>query len=422
MEPWVLAGVGQLVTNDPDRGGLLGVLEQAALVVDSGQVAWVGAEVDLPDNWSDCRRVDVEGRAVVPGFVDAHTHLVFAGDRSGEFARRMAGESYRALAEAGGGILATVAATRAAGFDELVGLTRTRLRRMLAGGTTTIEVKSGYGLDTETELALLTAAAAAAETVPIEVKRTFLGAHAVPVEYAGDRAAYVDEIVEVMVPACAPEADYCDVFVDPGAFSVEEARRIFGAAAGHGLPARVHAEQLAHDGGAALAAEVGAASADHLDHATVDDARLLAEAGTVAVLVPGASYQLRTDQAPGPRLWAEGVTLALATDCNPGTSYVESMAFVVNLGVVQMGLSPEQALWAATRGGALSLALEDRGRLRPGDRADLVVLDAPSHEHVAYRPASPLVTGVVAGGEIVAGLGQGAMVPNGPASSEASVT
>ncbi|HEX2153563.1 MAG TPA: imidazolonepropionase [Acidimicrobiia bacterium] len=397
-EPFVLEGIGELVTNDTGGEGPLGLLERAALVVEGDTVGWVGPRGDLPQRWSDARRIDLEGRSVIPGFVDAHTHLVFAGDRSDEFARRMRGESYQAIAAEGGGILATMAETRSAGFDCLVGLTRKRIERMLANGTTTIEIKSGYGLDVVSEVVMLRVAAAAADTLPVTLRRTFLGAHAVPPEYRHDRPGYVDLIVEEMLPACAPEADYCDVFVEDGAFNVEDARRIFDAASSYGLGARVHAEQLGHSGGAALAAEIGAASADHLDHATEEDAAALAASRTAAVLVPGASFQLRGSQAPGPMLWETGVTVALATDCNPGTSFVESMPFVVALGVVQMGLTVDQAVWAATRGGALALGLGDRGRLRPGDRADLVVLDAPSHRHLAYRPASPLVAAVIAGG------------------------
>ncbi len=399
MAPWALTGV-ELVTNDPDNGATAGVIADGTVVVDGDTIAWAGPAGDLPAHLVDARQIDLEGRAVLPGFVDAHTHLVFAGDRSDEFARRMSGETYQEIAAAGGGILSTVAATRRAGFEELVASARRRLRRMLATGTTTIEIKSGYGLDTSTEVVMLTAAAAAAEGLPLTVRRTFLGAHSVAPEYRGRRADYVDLVVEEMLPAAAPHSDYCDVFVEGGVFDVEEARRVFVTAATHGLGARVHAEQLGHHGGAALAAEIGAVSADHLDHVTADDARLLAGSGTTAVLVPGASFQLRGPQAPGPMLWNEGVTVALATDCNPGTSYVESMPFVVALGVVQMGLSVEQAVWAATRGGALSLGLADRGWMRAGARADLVVLDAPSHRHLAYRPASPLVAAVVAGGRV----------------------
>jgi imidazolonepropionase len=393
-EPLLLTGIGELVTHDPD----VGTVADGALALEGGIVAWAGVSRDLPSGWREAPSLDVEGRAVLPGFVDAHTHLVFAGDRSDEFARRMAGESYGAIAAAGGGILSTVAATRASAPDALVEATRRRMRRMLEAGTTTIEVKSGYGLDTVTERRSLEVAAAAAATLPVTLRRTFLGAHAVPVEFRTDPGGYVDLVVEEMLPACAPHADYCDVFVEEGAFGVEAARRVLAAGRAHGLGLRVHAEQLSHLGGAALAAEMGAISADHLDHVSPDDAAALAAAGTVATLVPGASFQLRGPQAPGPMLWEAGVTVALATDCNPGTSYIESMPFVVALGVTQMGLTVEQAVWAATRGGALSLGLEDRGRLAPGDRADVIVLDAPSVAHLAYRPATALVSTVITGG------------------------
>ncbi|HSJ36316.1 MAG TPA: imidazolonepropionase [Acidimicrobiia bacterium] len=396
MEPLVITGIGELATNDP----VTGTLSEGAVVTEGEAVAWAGPAGDLPSGWAGARTIDVEGRAVMPGFVDAHTHLVFAGDRSDEFARRMAGESYADISAAGGGILSTVAATRSADRRRLVAGARRRMERMLAAGTTTVEIKSGYGLDIATELLMLEVAEEAAAGFPLTLRRTFLGAHTVPSEYRTDPAAYVELVVEEMLPVCAPHADYCDVFVEEGAFGVEEARRILTAAASHGLGARVHAEQLGHSGGAALAAELGAVSADHLDHITTAEAKALAAAGTVATLVPGASFQLRSPQAPGPMLWDAGVTVAIATDCNPGTSYVESMPFVVALAVTQMGLTVEQAVWAATRGGALSLGMDDRGRLAPGDRADLIVLDAPSVAHLAYRPATPLVSTVITGGKI----------------------
>lgn len=401
MDPLVLTGIGELVTNHP--GPAEGVIREAALVIQGDTVAWVGPAGDLPAKWAGARSLDLEGRAVMPGFVDSHTHVVFAGDRSDEFARRMAGETYQGIAAAGGGILSTVKATRSATREHLVAGTRRRMARMLAAGTTTLEVKSGYGLDTATESMMLQVAAEAAAILPVTLRRTFLGAHTVPPEYRNGRTGYVDLVIDEMLPACAPHADFCDVFVEEGAFDVEEARRILVAGQALGLGARVHAEQLGHGGGAALAAELGAASADHLDHVTEKDAAAMAEAGTVAGLVPGASFQLRGAQAPGPMLWEAGVTVALATDCNPGTSYIESMPFVVALAVVQMGLTVEQAVWAATRGGAMSLGLDDRGRLCPGDRADVVVLDAPSVRHLAYRPATPLVATVISGGEIVVG-------------------
>ncbi len=269
---------------------------------------------------------------------------------------------------------------------------------MIKAGTTTIEIKSGYGLDTETELRTLRVGRRIGAELPISVKTTFLGAHSVPIEFADDRAGYIDLLVSEMIPAAAELADYCDVFVEDGVFSVDEARTIFAAAREHGMPARVHAEQLSHTGGAMLAAELGASSADHLDHANEEDASAMAAAGVSAVLVPGASYTLRSPQAPGPMLIDSGCTVALATDCNPGTSYLESMHLVISLAVVQMGLSSDQAVAAATVGGARSLGLDDRGILGPGKVGDLLVLDAPTPDHIAYRPATSLTWATVKGG------------------------
>lgn len=378
-----LTGVGQLTTNTGEP------VSDAVVAVESGMVTYAGPATDAPDQTGS--RYDCDGSAVIPGFVDAHTHLVFAGDRSDEFARRLAGESYSDIAAAGGGILATVASTRDATLEDLFRLAADRVWRMIRAGTTTIEIKSGYGLDLPTELLQLAVAGRIEDELPVTVRKTFLGAHSVPPEYESDRDGYVDLIIEEMLPATAPHADYCDVFVEAGVFSVEEARRIFARAADLGLGARVHAEQLGHTGGAALAADIGAVSADHLDYVTADDADALAAAGVSAVLVPGASYTLRSRQAPGPELWDAGCTVALATDCNPGTSYFESMAPILSLAVVQMGLTVEQAITAATLGGARSLEFEDRGFIGPGAVADLVVLDAPSATHLAYRPGANLV-------------------------------
>ncbi|MGH8948538.1 MAG: amidohydrolase family protein, partial [Acidimicrobiia bacterium] len=239
--------------------------------------------------------------------------------------------------------------------------------------------------------------------LPVSVRTTFLGAHALPPEFRHDRAGYVDLLIEEMIPAAAPLADYCDVFVEDGAFTVDEARRIFAAAQALGMGARVHAEQLTHSGGAALAAEIGAVSADHLDHVTEEDATALADAGVVGVLVPGASYMMRSPQAPGPLLIEQGVTVALATDCNPGTSFFESMGPVIGLAVVQMGLTTEEAIHAATRGGALALGMEGNGAITPGSAGDLVVLDAQSPAHIPYRPATNLVWKTIKAGRVVAG-------------------
>ncbi|MFP4553332.1 MAG: imidazolonepropionase [Actinomycetota bacterium] len=390
MTDLFVTGIGELTTNTGPP------IHDAVVAVENGIVTYAGPSADAPDQTGE--RYDCDGSAVIPGFVDAHTHLVFAGDRSDEFARRLAGESYTEIAAAGGGILATMASTRAADEDELFDLAAGRVWRMLRTGTTTLEVKSGYGLNMETELRQLRVARRLGETLPITVRTTFLGAHSVPPEYSSDRSGYVDLVVEEMLPASAPFADYCDVFVEETAFSVDEARRIFARASELGLGARIHAEQLSHSGGARLAAELGAASADHLDHASETDARALAGAGVAAVLVPGASYTLRSRQAPARMLADSGCTVALATDCNPGTSYFESMAPILSLGVVQMGLRVDEAITAATLGGARSLGFDDRGVVAEGAVADLAVLDAPSAAHLVYRPGANLVRQTFKGG------------------------
>lgn len=383
MSDLFLTGIGQLTTNTGPP------LSDAVVAIESGVVTFAGSAIDAPDQVG--RRYDCEGRAVIPGFVDAHTHLVFAGDRSDEFARRLAGESYADIAAAGGGILATVASTRDATDDQLFQLAAARVWQMIRTGTTTLEIKSGYGLDRATELRQLEVARRIGEKLPVTVKTTFLGAHSIPSEHRTDRQGYVDFLVEDMLPAAAPHADYCDVFVEEGVFTVDEARRIFERGAELGLGARVHAEQLSHTGGAQLAAEIGAVSADHLDHATEDDARALAASGVAAVLVPGASYTLRSGHAPARSLLEAGCIVALATDCNPGTSFFESMAPILSLAVVQMGLTVEQAITAATLGGARSLGFSDRGYIAPGAVGDIVVLNAPSAAHLAYRPGANLV-------------------------------
>jgi imidazolonepropionase len=390
MTDLFLTGIGELTTNDGPP------LRDAVVAIEGGVISYAGPSAGAPDQTGE--RMECDGGAVIPGFVDAHTHLVFAGDRSDEFARRLAGESYADIAAAGGGILSTVASTRASTEDELFALAAARVWRMIRTGTTTIEVKSGYGLDTETELRQLAVARRIGEELPITVRTTFLGGHSVPAEYKGDRDGYIELLLEEMLPAAAPLADFCDVFVEDGVFTVDEARRIFARGKELGMDARVHAEQLGHTGGAMLAAEIGASSADHLDHVTADDARALSGAGVAAVLVPGASYTLRSAQAPAPMLLDAGCTVALATDCNPGTSYFESMLPILSLGVVEMGLTVDQAIAAATIGGARSLAFDDRGTITPGNVADLVVLEAPSATHLIYRPGADLVRQTIRGG------------------------
>lgn len=393
--------IGELVTNDPDRPGVLGVVREAAVAIVDGVVAWAGEEATLPADYRDLPRHDAGGAAVLPGFVDAHTHLVFAGDRSDEFDRRLRGDTYEEILAAGGGILSTVAATRAAAEDELFAEAADRARRMLANGTTTVEIKSGYGLDLETEVRMLRVASRIDHDLPIDVVPTFLGAHVVPAEFRADRGAYVDLVCGPMLDACAPLARFCDAFCDAAAFTIPETRRILEAARRHHLGLRLHADQLGHLGAASLAANLSAASADHLDHSTDGDLERLRVSGTVAVLLPAVSFSMRLPYPDGRRIWDSGVTVALATDCNPGTAYVESMPFVVALAALHMGLTTEEAIWAATRGSAASLGLTDRGALVAGSIGDLVVLDAPTYRHIPYRPDADIVAAVAKRGAIL---------------------
>ena len=381
MSSTVITGIGELVTCDgtgPDR---LGIKRDAAVVIDDSLIAWIGAAAEAP---AADTRIDIEGRAIIPGFVDSHSHLVFAGDRGAEFAARMMGKPYD-----GGGIGVTVAATRAATDDELRRLLAARIAELQALGTTTIEIKSGYGLTVHDEVrALQIAGEFSGET-------TFLGAHVVPAEYAEDRAAYLDLLVGPMLEAAAPHARWIDVFCEPHsphAFDAEEARHVLTAGAAAGLGLRVHGNQLGHGPGVLLAVELGAASVDHctyLDDTDIDALAAAADA-TVATLLPGVEFCTRSPYPDAARLLAAGVSIALATDCNPGTCYSSSMPWVISLAVREMGLSPAQALFAATAGSARSLRRTDIGRLVIGNRADLAVLDAPSYLHLAYRPGVPI--------------------------------
>lgn len=373
--------IGELATADPAAGeGPLGILRDASVVAVDGRIAWVGPASEFPD--VDIAH-DLAGAAVLPGFVDAHMHPVFAGDRAAEFDARMTGTPYSA-----GGIRTTVAATRAASDEQLAGNAARLAAEALRQGTTTLEAKSGYGLTVDDERRSLVAA----RTVTDET--TFLGAHVVPAEFADRPDEYVDLVCGEMLDACAPHARWADVFIERGAFDVDQARRILEAAKAKGLGLRVHANQLTQGEGVRLAVELGAASVDHCTHLGDDDIEALAGSGTVATLVPGAEFSTRSTYAPARRLWDAGVTVAIASDCNPGSSYTTSMPLMVALAVREMGLSPAEAVWAATAGGAASLRRDDVGVLAPGRRADLIALDAPSHVHLAYRPGVPLVSGV----------------------------
>lgn len=389
MTSTLITNIGELFTNDPASGGgpPYGIVRDAAVVMEAGKIAWVGPAAAAP---AADTRVDGAGRAVVPGFVDSHTHLVFAGDRASEFASRMAGEPYT-----GGGIATTVQATRAASEGSLSDSARQRLGQMRASGTTTVEAKSGYGLDIETESRILRVSR------EFTAETTFLGAHVVPPEFAGDRDGYIALVCGDMLAACAPYARWVDVFCDRGAFDADESAAVLSAGVDAGLMPRLHGNQLDYGPGAQLAARFGAASVDHCTYLTDADIAALADARVVATLLPGAEFSTRSPYPDARRLLDAGATIALATDCNPGSAYVTSMPLVIALAVREMHLTPAQALHAATLGGAIALRREDIGRIAPGYSADLLLLDAPSHLHLAYRVGTPLVSASWIAGEIV---------------------
>jgi len=379
----LVTGIGQLVTNDPTLavgdGGPLGLVTDAAVVVQDGVVVWVGASAEAPA--ADLAR-DLAGRTVLPGFVDSHTHLVFAGDRSAEFTARMAGAPYD-----GGGIATTVEATGAAPDDQLRRLLAVRMAEMRAQGTTTVEIKSGYGLDVEQEVRALRLAREVTD------ETTFLGAHVVPPGV--ERSAYVDLVTGDMLTACIPYAQWVDVFCEPAsphAFDAAESRSVLEAGLAAGLGLRVHGNQLAPGPAVRLAVELGAASVDHCTHLGAEDLDALVSGDTVATLLPGVEFSTRSPYPDARRLLDARVTVALATDCNPGTCNSTSMPFVIALAVREMGMTPDEAVWAATAGGARALRRDDVGVLRVGARGDLAVLDAPSHLHLAYRPGVPLAS------------------------------
>jgi imidazolonepropionase len=408
---FLLTGAGQLATADPALGaGPLGLVERAAVAASGGTVVWAGPERDLPDLplAPDALRLDAEGLAVVPGFVDAHTHLVFAGDRADEFAARLRGVGYEeALARQGGGINRTVRETRAASDAELEAAAAGRLIRAALHGTTTLEAKSGYGLTVADERRSLEVLASLAARARVEVVPTFLGAHLIPAEFAADRAGYLELLEHEMLPACAPLAEFVDALCDQGALTVQECRRVLEAGRRAGLAPKLHANELGSTGGAALAAEQGCVSADHLLYLEPEEARALAAAGTAAVLLPGTSFLLGTGRsAPAAVLREAGVTLALGTDCNPGTCYCESMQLIVALACVHGGLSPEEALLAATDGAARAVGRAGRaGRLGPGSACDLVVLEGRSYLDLAYHLGVNLARVVVKAGAVIARSG-----------------
>lgn len=375
MTSTVITNIAELVTNDPSRGGLLGIIHDAALVIEGSAVAWVGARADAPTADTS---YDAGGRAVLPGFVDSHSHLVFAGDRSAEFAARMTGTPYSA-----GGIRSTVAATRAATDEQLTAGVARLVGEMRRQGTTTVEIKSGYGLTVHDEARSLAIARQFTE------ETTFLGAHVVPPEAVVEE--YVATVTGPMLAAAAPHARWIDAFCEEGAFSVDQARVVLAAGAGLGLKGRLHANQLTYGGGVQLAAELGLTAVDHCTYLADADVAALADSGTIATLLPGVEFSTRQPYPDARRLLNAGVRVALASDCNPGSCFTSSMPLCIALAVREMGMTPAEAVHASTEMGAAALDRRDVGALIPGMRADLMILDAPSHVHLAYRPGVPLV-------------------------------
>lgn len=380
----------------------LAIVTDASVVVHDGRIAWVGRATDVPDR-DGSRIVDCRGRTIMPAFVDPHTHLVWAGDRKDELEMRLAGADYEAIFAAGGGILSSVRQTRAASEDEIFAQSLARVQRMRTAGTTTFEIKSGYGLDLDTELRQLRVARRLT-AAGFRIKTTCLVAHAVPAEARdseASRAAFIDRICTQTLPAIveAGLADYCDVFCDRGAFTPEESRKVLQAALQLGLPLRVHANEFGHTGGALLAAELGAATADHLLHLDDDERAALRRAGVVAVLLPGTSLVLGKPWADGRALVEAGVPVAIATDCNPGSCALESLAVVLGLCCYGNRLSPAEAVCAATHNAAASLHLDHEvGSIVPGRSADFLVLDTPDYRDLVYHAGSPLIRTVVQSG------------------------
>ncbi|MEU4673127.1 imidazolonepropionase [Amycolatopsis sp. NPDC023774] len=375
----LITGIGELTTNDPE----LGQLHDAALVLDGGAVAWAGPAERAP---AADERVDVEGRAVLPGWVDSHTHLVFAGDRTAEFEARMAGKPYTA-----GGIAVTVRATREASDEQLAANLRRHVEEAAAQGTTCLETKTGYGLTVADEARSARIAATVADEV------TYLGAHLVPP--GADAESYVDLVCGEMLDAVAPHVRWADVFCETGAFDEAQSARVLKAAAERGLGLRVHGNQLGEGPGVRLAVQLGAASVDHCTYLSDEDVEALAASDTVATLLPACDLSTRQSLAPARRLLDAGATVALASNANPGSSYTTSMAFCVTTAVLQMRMTVAEAVWSATAGGARALRRDDVGYLRPGARADVHVLEAPSVTHLAYRPGVPLTHAVWRRGE-----------------------
>jgi imidazolonepropionase len=407
---FVITNAEELLTLSPSlgKGSGLGIIHHGAIGISKGRISWVGKteEISGKFSWSrDGREIDGTGKVVMPGLIDAHTHLIFAGSRENEFEQRIQGLTYQEIAGAGGGILSTVEATRRSSFDELLSLGKRRLDRMLFKGVTTVEAKSGYGLSLQDEMKILKVMKALQEDHPIDIVPTFLGAHTVPKEFRQDRGRYVDLLTEEMIPQVAQErlAEFCDVFCEEKAFTLEESRRILETGKRYGLKPKIHADQLSSGGGAELAAEVDAYSADHLEYASPEGTRKMAEKGVIAVLLPGASFFLSMEKYPPAREMIErGVAVALATDLNPGSSMTESLPMMMTMGCTMYKLLPREVIQATTIHAARSMGREKEiGSLEVGKQADLLILDIPNYRYLPYHFGVDHVEYVIKKGKVV---------------------
>ena len=381
-------GVLATLEGDPASGPAYGLVENGAVVLEGERIAWAGGVDSLPGEYRDLPATDLEGRLVTPGLIDCHTHIVHGGNRAREFELRLQGASYEEVARAGGGIVSTVSATRAASESALLERALRRVDALIAEGVCTLEIKSGYGLDIDTELKMLRVARAIGRERPVRVKTSFLGAHAVPVEYKNNADSYIDEICLPALEAACDEGlvDAVDGFCEGIAFTPQQIERVFAKAAALGLPVKLHAEQLSHLGGTKLAARHSALSADHLEYADESDAAAMAKAGMVAVMLPGAFYTLRETQLPPISAFREnGVPMAVATDCNPGSSPISSLLLTMNMACTLFRMTPEEALAGATRHAARALGIDDAGAIAPGMRADLAIWDVQHPAELSYR-------------------------------------
>ncbi len=406
----IIKNAGELLTlssSFKEESGL-GVIQKGAVAIKKGRVFWIGKTEEMSGKFSlnrDGREIDAAGKVVMPGLIDAHTHLVFAGSRENEFEQRIRGLSYQEIAERGGGILSTVEATRNSSFDELLSLGKKRLDRMLSKGVTTVEAKSGYGLSLLDEMKILKVMKALQETHPMDIVPTFLGAHALPKEFREDRAQYMALLTEEMIPKVAQEglAEFCDVFCEEKAFTVKESKRILETGERYGLKPKIHADQLSSGGGAELAAEVNAYSADHLEYVSPEGIKKMAEKGVTAVLLPGASFFLSMNKYPPARdMIEQGVVVSLATDLNPGSSMTESLPLMMTMGCTLFEMIPKEVIQAATIHAAKSMGREKEiGSLEVGKQADIVLLDIPNYRYLPYHFGVDHVETVIKKGRIV---------------------